>query len=450
MVVKINAATPHCSTSLQYNERKVAEGKASVVFSSNIADMKHPEKTFEKYEKGSIRCQKVSFHMSINPSVTDKINEQQVVAFAGELMEKLGYGDQPYIVYKHNDIKREHYHVVSVRVNQEGHKIPDSNERRRCQKIMKELAPKYGFTIGKGKEDKTVETQKGEITKSEPVRPEEVLQVLPAEENPADEKTEQPDDAIEMPEDVAKEYEEWLNSILEEEKEEAAELDPYKPFDPEAGDIMKQIETLTRHAMLYHFTVERQFDVIMKSFGVEVEHVKGKDGEVTTQFYGLDPKTHEHVTAPIPAKDLNVPTREEIIKRTDECKEEKRDREKLRAGNLCRYLLGHSKSQQHFDRMCAKKGLFVELSRTADKKIFGVTIVDHQTKCVFKASEIPKLSAAMFEKARIEQWHEKEEHAQSTAEKLADEALDTFLSALGGERSRRNEDEEIMRRGRKR
>ena len=68
MVVKINAPTPHCSTSLQYNERKVEEGKAAEVYSQGLDDPNNPLETFERYARGSRRCDKVSFHMSINPS----------------------------------------------------------------------------------------------------------------------------------------------------------------------------------------------------------------------------------------------------------------------------------------------------------------------------------------------------------------------------------------------
>ncbi|WP_289110539.1 relaxase/mobilization nuclease domain-containing protein, partial [uncultured Alistipes sp.] len=42
---------------------------------------------------------------------------------AKEYMERMGYGDQPYIVFKHNDISREHLHLVSLRVDENGHKL---------------------------------------------------------------------------------------------------------------------------------------------------------------------------------------------------------------------------------------------------------------------------------------------------------------------------------------
>ena len=60
-------------------------------------------------------------------------------------MQTLGYGEQPYIVFKHNDIAREHIHIVSLRVNSAGEKINDKFENRRSKRITDLLERKYGL-----------------------------------------------------------------------------------------------------------------------------------------------------------------------------------------------------------------------------------------------------------------------------------------------------------------
>ena len=60
-------------------------------------------------------------------------------------MEQLGYGEQPYVVYLHKDIDREHLHIVSLRVKLDGTAISSSNERRRSKAITEELERKYGL-----------------------------------------------------------------------------------------------------------------------------------------------------------------------------------------------------------------------------------------------------------------------------------------------------------------
>ena len=60
-------------------------------------------------------------------------------------MEALGYGKQPYIVFKHNDIAREHIHIVSLRIDGEGKKINDKFEKRRSKQITDALERKFGL-----------------------------------------------------------------------------------------------------------------------------------------------------------------------------------------------------------------------------------------------------------------------------------------------------------------
>ncbi|WP_278752718.1 relaxase/mobilization nuclease domain-containing protein, partial [Alistipes putredinis] len=62
-----------------------------------------------------------------------------------EYMERMGYGDQPYIVFKHKDIEREHLHIVSLRVDENGHKLPHDFEARHSMEILRDLERKYGL-----------------------------------------------------------------------------------------------------------------------------------------------------------------------------------------------------------------------------------------------------------------------------------------------------------------
>ena len=65
-------------------------------------------------------------------------------------MQKLGYGNQPYIIFKHEDIERKHIHIVSLRVDSNGKKINDSNEYCRSKAITEELEQKYGLHPAQG------------------------------------------------------------------------------------------------------------------------------------------------------------------------------------------------------------------------------------------------------------------------------------------------------------
>jgi hypothetical protein len=88
--------------------------------------------------------------MSVNPSPEEHLTEDQIKAFVADMMQGLGYGNQPYVIYCHQDIDRKHYHVVSVRVNEQGRKIHDFQENRRCLQLLAALAPKYNLSVGNG------------------------------------------------------------------------------------------------------------------------------------------------------------------------------------------------------------------------------------------------------------------------------------------------------------
>ena len=84
-------------------------------------------------------------HISLNPHPDDVLSDNQLADIAKEYMDKLGYGNQPYMVYKHCDIARHHIHIVSIRVADTGKKINDKFEHVRSKQITRELEQKYGL-----------------------------------------------------------------------------------------------------------------------------------------------------------------------------------------------------------------------------------------------------------------------------------------------------------------
>lgn len=136
-------------SALSYNEEKVKEGEAEVIAEVNV-DEDHLSilDTFARLETMNIRSKDVSFHMSVNPAEGEKLSREQVKELVSDIMKGLGYEKQPYIIYRHDDIGRTHYHVVSIRTDRQGKKIPDRQEKRNCVRILTGLEQKYGFKVG--------------------------------------------------------------------------------------------------------------------------------------------------------------------------------------------------------------------------------------------------------------------------------------------------------------
>lgn len=151
MVAKVMSSGSSMASAVGYNEDKVKEGQAVVVAEVN-ADPDHGSvlETFARLERMNIRSRDVSFHMSVNPAETEVLTTRQVKELIGELMNGLGYGQQPYVIYRHEDIGRKHYHVVSIRVDHRGKKIPDRQERRVCNDLLKGMSQRFGIQVGNG------------------------------------------------------------------------------------------------------------------------------------------------------------------------------------------------------------------------------------------------------------------------------------------------------------
>jgi hypothetical protein len=155
MIIKIHQA---CSTknAMFYNERKVERQYAFFYQSRNttelnpfLGDKNTRFRIFKEIEDRNTRVRKPGLHISVNPTVGDlvRLGDAGIRTEIGNLMEHLGYGNQPYLVYKHADLERVHFHIVSTRIDCDtGKKITDSYEKEKMQRFIKDLEQKYQFT----------------------------------------------------------------------------------------------------------------------------------------------------------------------------------------------------------------------------------------------------------------------------------------------------------------
>lgn len=172
MIAKISA-TENLGGALGYNFKKVKKEEASILLTQGLYQNKEGTYTMEDVLADmealipkNCRTKKTVFHCSLNPHPDEKLSDETLSQIAKEYMEALGYGKQPYIVFKHNDIAREHIHIVSLRVNGEGKKINDKFEKRRSKKITDTLERKFGLIPSSKVTDKVMnETPKIDITR---------------------------------------------------------------------------------------------------------------------------------------------------------------------------------------------------------------------------------------------------------------------------------------------
>ncbi|MEZ7696719.1 conjugal transfer protein MobB [Prevotella jejuni] len=172
MIAKISA-TENLGGALGYNFKKVEKGEANILLAAELYQSKEGRYTMkdvladmEALVPKKCRTKKAVFHCSLNPHPDEKLSDEQLTQIAKEYMEALGYGKQPYIVFKHNDIAREHIHIVSLRVDEEGKKINDRFEKRRSKQITDTLERKYNLIPSSKVNDKEdAETPKVDMGK---------------------------------------------------------------------------------------------------------------------------------------------------------------------------------------------------------------------------------------------------------------------------------------------
>lgn len=151
MIAKISA-TANLGGTLGYNFKKVEQEEASVLLANGLYQQIGKPYTMEQVLEdmelaipSKCRTKKVVFHCSLNPHPDEHLDDETLRVIAKEYMEELGYGKQPYIVFKHSDIAREHIHIVSLRVDSDGRKVNDRFEKWRSKRITTALEEKYSL-----------------------------------------------------------------------------------------------------------------------------------------------------------------------------------------------------------------------------------------------------------------------------------------------------------------
>lgn len=137
---------------LRYNGEKINKEDGRVLATNKIfndgSGKINIHRVFEDFKSrmpSHITTEKPMMHISLNPHPDDRLSEDQYTQLAREYMEKMGFGEMPYIIVKHQDIERHHIHIVALRVKPDGTPISDQNNFYHSKDICRELEKKYGL-----------------------------------------------------------------------------------------------------------------------------------------------------------------------------------------------------------------------------------------------------------------------------------------------------------------
>jgi len=135
---------------LSYNQLKVQQENGQVLLANKIPEtldnrytVSYLNSYFEPYLLANNKTEKPVRHISLNPDPADKVSDEQFRTMAEHYMQEMGYGNQPYVVFKHTDTSRTHIHIVTTCVELNGKKIPDSYDHPRSMAICRDLEQQY-------------------------------------------------------------------------------------------------------------------------------------------------------------------------------------------------------------------------------------------------------------------------------------------------------------------
>lgn len=379
MVVVIEKSHSNVGNTLRYNENKmdgvqgvrtqddefkeIAEN-GHVLATRNVPDGTTIDKEFERLESLANRVKKsgpyiknVSFHMSVNPGEKDgELSEEKAVELIDDIMKGLGYADSPYRIYKHTDIERKHYHVVSCRIGQDGKKISDSFEQYKLQTLLKQLSQEYGFDFSYEEEKKKEEKAKAEeedLNAGHPVKTE------PGKKTRKDDK--------------------------DEKKKEIVPAFSRKSDTP----VIRQIENAHDDVVQnWSFTTFEQYQaLLLRRYNILAELERKGENDERLVYFGTN-KKGEPITPQLYESDFNRNDMLSAIRqKAESVKMSSKKDQKKRIEQLSNAAAKASGSMEEFRAIMERKGVYAVLSWTKDGKLFGVTWVDRATKCIWKGSE---------------------------------------------------------------
>ncbi|TCI91476.1 conjugal transfer protein MobB [Tenacibaculum sp. M341] len=173
MIAKIGRGN-HLKGVLLYNYEKIEKEQGSIIHCNRMmlpltGEFTIPllERSFEPYLIANNRTEKPILHISLNPNPKDAVSDELFSTLAENYMQEMGYGEQPYVVFKHTDTERAHIHIVSTCVDEYGKRIADSFEKVRSMKVCRKLEKQFQLTSAIDKiEKKDIPIQKVDATKN--------------------------------------------------------------------------------------------------------------------------------------------------------------------------------------------------------------------------------------------------------------------------------------------
>jgi hypothetical protein len=158
MVAKIKARKS-ISKALNYNEAKVRAGVGELLLASgfgcDVADLNFHEKLrrFELLNQRNDWIETNTLHIFLSFPPGEDLAPDLLQRLSLDYMDRIGFGDQPFLVYQHHDTRHAHIHIVTTRIRPDGEAINIHNIGQYLSDPVREaLEYEYGLTRARGRQ----------------------------------------------------------------------------------------------------------------------------------------------------------------------------------------------------------------------------------------------------------------------------------------------------------
>ncbi|KGO85983.1 relaxase [Flavobacterium rivuli WB 3.3-2 = DSM 21788] len=158
---------------LNYNENKVKDGAAKIIGQHNYpldAERLTYQMKLTRLERQALLNENVkrhTVHISLNfdPSETN-LPKEKLLEIAEMYMDKIGFKEQPCLIYQHHDAGHPHLHIATINVQANGKRIAMQNiGRDKSEPVRKEIEQTFNLVKAEGQKKKEYkpEPSKGRV-----------------------------------------------------------------------------------------------------------------------------------------------------------------------------------------------------------------------------------------------------------------------------------------------
>jgi hypothetical protein len=382
MVAKIKSGKSLIGA-LNYNENKVKQGKAvliaAVKYLKEQEALSFNDKLFRLADLAAMnqRAKTNTVHISLNFPNGEYLADEKLNEIVKDYLTGVGFGTQPYLVYRHEDAGHPHIHIVTTNIKRDGERISlhylGQNE---SEKTRKAIEIKYGLTK-------------------------------------AEEQTKQRPDL-------------------------KAEVSAVEYGKAETKRAITNILGFTLRA--YKFTSVPELNAVLARYNIQADR-GSKDSRMYAReglVYWILDKNGNKTGVPIKASTIygkpTLKTLEEKFRLNAQL------RKPFKEGliKILDRVLAKPQTKSGFQKALREQGIQVILRQNEEGRIYGVTFIDQKNKAVFNGSDLDKaysanqLSARLLpdpiKKATAQHHNNSEPNTSDQVANAGDELLDVLFA----------------------